>query len=204
MWSSFCFGPLSDVRRMITRSLESPDHWRWQEPISIPLMDQIQATCLKEKHLYKLDFPCSVEYSSDMHIKSQVSISFMEENIYRRFLPNWTNQRNLMLHSLDNPSDSILKLETSSPELSPSAPTPGLRGPMVELLRRSWISSEIISRFFRAVLYSPLAWDSLACRSSTFFFRFWRSEEETDKWLHKTERLISVRLKKRWGQTEGI
>lgn len=93
-------------------------------------------------------------------------------------------QRNVALNSLDISSDSILKLEMSSPEtLSPSAPTPGLRGPMMDILRRSWISSEIISRFPRAVLYSFLAWDSLACRSSTFFFRFWGRDDEKDvKW----------------------
>ena len=85
-------------------------------------------------------------------------------------------------YSLDIPSDSILKLEMSSPEtLSPSAPTPRPRGPMTELRRRSWISSEIISRFLRAVLYSPLAWDSLACRSSTFFFRFWRGDDQRER-----------------------
>lgn len=86
------------------------------------------------------------------------------------------------LNLLDIPSDSILKPEMSSPEtLSPSAPTPRPRGPMMEFLRRSWISSEIISRFLRAVLYSPLAWDSLACRSSTFFFRFWRGDDQRER-----------------------
>lgn len=66
-------------------------------------------------------------------------------------------------HSLEIPSDSILRLDVSSPEtLSPSAPTPRPRGPMAELRRRSWISSEIISRFLSAVRYSALACDSLA------------------------------------------
>lgn len=85
----------------------------------------------------------------------------------------WRTGR-LFLYSLDTPSESILKLEMSSPEmLLPSAPTPRPRGPMAEVRRRSWISSEIISRFLRAVLYSPFAWNSLTCLSSTVFFRFW-------------------------------
>lgn len=76
------------------------------------------------------------------------------------------------------PSDSILKLVMSSTAtLSPSAPTPRPRGPMAELRRRSWISSEITSRFLRAVLYPSLAWLNLACNSSTFFFRCYRRTE---------------------------
>lgn len=44
----------------------------------------------------------------------------------------------------------------------PSAPTPQPRGPMALERRRSWISSEILSRLFRAALYSPFARASLA------------------------------------------
>uniref|UniRef100_A0A8C1A5R3 Small ribosomal subunit protein uS15m n=1 Tax=Cyprinus carpio carpio TaxID=630221 RepID=A0A8C1A5R3_CYPCA len=48
---------------------------------------------------------------------------------------------------------------------------------MPEERLRSWISSEIISRFLRADLYSPLACVSLAWRSSTFFFSCLRGDE---------------------------
>lgn len=74
-------------------------------------------------------------------------------------------------HLLDMPSDSILKLAMSSVAApSSSAPTPRPRGPMAESRRRAWISSEMVSRFRRAVLYSALAWVSLAWRSSTRLF----------------------------------
>lgn len=74
-------------------------------------------------------------------------------------------------HLLDMPSDSILKLLMSSPApTSFSAPTPQQRGPMAVRRLRAWISSEMVSRLRRAVLYSSLAWDSLAWHSSTFLF----------------------------------
>lgn len=74
-------------------------------------------------------------------------------------------------YSLEMVSDSGLLADRSSTEiLLPSAPTPHPRGPMAVDRLLSWISSEIISRFFKAVLYSPFARASFACRSSTVFF----------------------------------
>lgn len=70
---------------------------------------------------------------------------------------------NQACHSLDKPSDSILKLLMSS-VLAPSssAPTPRPLGPIAETRLRAWISSEMVSRLFRAVRYSALAWVSFA------------------------------------------
>lgn len=60
-------------------------------------------------------------------------------------------------------SDSSLHTTRSSADtLLPSAPTPHPLGPIEDARLRSWISSEIISRFFKAVLYSPFAKNSFA------------------------------------------
>jgi hypothetical protein len=91
----------------------------------------------------------------------------------------------VILHLSDSPetaSGSGLLPDRSSTEvLLPSAPTPQPRGPMALERRLSWISSEILSRFFRAVLYSPFARVSLVCRSSTVFFSCWSGRWEAQQ-----------------------
>lgn len=88
----------------------------------------------------------------------RLQVERVSESSSDMMLPPPSGSSSKHTEAMDIPSESILKLEMSSPEtLSPSAPTPRSRGPMAEFRRRSWISSEIISKFLRAVLYSPLA-----------------------------------------------